>query len=526
MDEERVEELTVEMEQGFYFLGCTAIEDKLQNKVPDTIANLRDGGIIVWVLTGDKIETAISIGFSCQLLTPAMDRIQVDSEVTEEIERQLDAAIVEVSTINESGVVYALVVSGMSLLKIMAPGKEAIAEKFLKIADNCAAVLACRVSPKQKADIVRFIRAKKPDARTLAIGDGANDVNMITAAHVGVGISGLEGQQAVRASDYAIAQFSFLQRLLFVYGRESYRRNANLVCYNFYKNVLLVMPLFFYGTVSVFSGVILYNNWTYQFFNILFTSFPIMVYSLFDKERSFQELHDNPIHYQPGLHSQHFNVKIFWYWIIEAMLQSVAILFISLFAVCAITTDGEEGRMDNMYVGGVLVLALVVLVANIKVVTFTFSHYWFSVLISFLSIVVLFLFSAILTEWLPISEFLENYDSRGSTVKMLANPMAWFAIFAVLYLCFMLTPISTVLKETIFAVKHWRLSRAKSIRKRLATVDMSQSKWQKDKFVRPYTGFAYSGAPGQTPQITDPNWMVNKVMAHALATSRTTKSDP
>jgi len=134
-----------------------------------------------------------------------MDRIQVDSEVTEEIERQLDAAIVEVSTINESGVVYALVVSGMSLLKIMAPGKEAIAEKFLKIADNCAAVLACRVSPKQKADIVRFIRAKKPDARTLAIGDGANDVNMITAAHVGVGISGLEGQQAVRASDYAIA---------------------------------------------------------------------------------------------------------------------------------------------------------------------------------------------------------------------------------------------------------------------------------------------------------------------------------
>ena len=131
-----------------------------------------------------------------------------------------------------------------------------------------------------------------------------------------------------------------------------------------------------------------------------------------------------------------------------------------MFAVCAITTDGDEGRMDNYYVGGFLVLALVVLVANIKVATFSYSHYWFSVLAMVLSVLFLFLWSAILTEWLPISEFLENYDSRGSTSKMVDNGMAWIAVFAVLYLCFMLTPISTVLKDTIFTVKHWRLSRA------------------------------------------------------------------
>jgi phospholipid-transporting ATPase len=86
----------------------------------------------------------------------------------------------------------------------------------------------------------------------------------------------------VRASDYAIAQFSFLQKLLLVYGLESYRRNSNLIGYNFYKNVLVVAPLFFYGSLSVFCGVILYNNWTYNFYNISFTSFPIMIYALFD----------------------------------------------------------------------------------------------------------------------------------------------------------------------------------------------------------------------------------------------------
>jgi len=105
-------------------------------------------------------------------------------------------------------------------------------------------VIACRVSPKQKAEIVQLVRRVYPRVSTLSIGDGANDVNMITAAHVGVGISGLEGQQAARAGDYAIGQFKFMQSLLFVHGREAYRRNSYLVCYIFYKNILFVLPQF------------------------------------------------------------------------------------------------------------------------------------------------------------------------------------------------------------------------------------------------------------------------------------------
>lgn len=97
---------------------------------------------------------------------------------------------------------FALVVSGEAFLRIS--NYPEMKEHFLEIAERCSVVLACRVSPKQKAEIVQFIREKYPTTRTLAIGDGANDVNMITQAHVGVGISGLEGQQASRAADYSI----------------------------------------------------------------------------------------------------------------------------------------------------------------------------------------------------------------------------------------------------------------------------------------------------------------------------------
>lgn len=115
-------------------------------------------------------------------------------------------------------------------------------------------MLCCRVSPRQKAEVVELIKNVKKGVTTLSIGDGANDVSMIAAANIGVGISGLEGQQAARAADYSIGQFRFLKVLLFVHGRECYRRNSYLVIYFFYKNLLLVMPIWIYGYFSLYSG--------------------------------------------------------------------------------------------------------------------------------------------------------------------------------------------------------------------------------------------------------------------------------
>jgi phospholipid-transporting ATPase len=136
-------------------------------------------------------------------------------------------------------------------------------DEFYELATNSSVVIACRVSPMQKAQIVTMVRHKNNKCISLAIGDGANDVNMITSAHIGVGISGLEGQAAARASDYAIGQFKFLKPLMFFHGRECYRRNSYTVGYMFYKNVLLVFPIFFFGLMSLFSGQAIYENYMY-----------------------------------------------------------------------------------------------------------------------------------------------------------------------------------------------------------------------------------------------------------------------
>ena len=129
-----------------------------------------------------------------------------------------------------------------------------------------------------------MIKNRYPNKVTLAIGDGANDVNMIQQAHVGVGIQGKEGQQAARTADYAIGQFQFLKPLMFQHGRESYRRISFLILYNFYKNVLYIIVQFMFGYNSLFSGQTLYEKYIYQMYNITMTSLPIMWYALYDFE--------------------------------------------------------------------------------------------------------------------------------------------------------------------------------------------------------------------------------------------------
>jgi len=141
---------------------------------------------------------------------------------------------------------------------------------------------------------VKLVIEYRNGVTTLAIGDGANDVNMITSAHIGIGISGLEGQQAARSSDYAIGQFRFLKNLLFVHGREAYRRNSYLILYMFYKNVIYVLPIWWYGFNTFFSGTQIYNTLLYNSYNIFFTGMPICWFSTFDWQHSKEKLLTTP----------------------------------------------------------------------------------------------------------------------------------------------------------------------------------------------------------------------------------------
>lgn len=244
--EARLEEVSDRIEKELMLLGGTAIEDRLQDGVPDTISLLGDAGIKLWVLTGDKVETAINIGFSCNLLNNEMDLILFDLG-----EGDVEAASAllnkHLETFGMTGSdeelaaarlnheppapTHALVIDGESLKLVL---HDELRQRFLLLCKQCRSVLCCRVSPAQKAAVVQLVK-NGLDVMALSIGDGANDVAMIQEADVGVGIAGEEGRQAVMSSDYAIGQFRFLQRLVLVHGRWSYRRLAETIANFFYK---------------------------------------------------------------------------------------------------------------------------------------------------------------------------------------------------------------------------------------------------------------------------------------------------
>ena len=244
--ENKIEVVSDAIERDLTLIGGTAIEDRLQDGVPDTIALLGEAGIKLWVLTGDKVETAINIGFSCNLLNNDMDLIvfKVNEDQPESAEAELDRHLAsfgitgsdeELVAARKSheppGPTHAIVIDGDALKLVL---EDELRQKFLLLCKKCKSVLCCRVSPSQKAAVVQMVK-NGLDVMTLSIGDGANDVAMIQEADVGVGIAGEEGRQAVMSSDYAIGQFRFLQRLVLVHGRWSYRRLGETIANFFYK---------------------------------------------------------------------------------------------------------------------------------------------------------------------------------------------------------------------------------------------------------------------------------------------------
>lgn len=205
----------------------------------------------------------------------------------------------------------------------------------------CKAVVCCRVSPLQKALVVKLVK-KSTTSPLLAIGDGANDVSMIQAAHIGVGISGVEvslarrrsrfvadtpqGLQAARSADVAISQFRFLRKLLLVHGSWSYQRLSKLILYSFYKNITFALCLFWYSWFNDFSGQIAFEGWTMTFYNVVFTILPPLVIGIFDQFVSARMLDRYPQLYQLGQKNYFFAPITFWYWVGNAFYHSVVSL--------------------------------------------------------------------------------------------------------------------------------------------------------------------------------------------------------
>ncbi|MBE3044537.1 phospholipid-translocating P-type ATPase [Candidatus Bathyarchaeota archaeon] len=330
--DEKMEEVADFIEQDLFLIGGTAIEDRLQDGVPDTIELLGKAGIKLWVLTGDKVETAINIGFSCNLLNNDLELIHLKVDEDEEgtvpdehflgiLEKELDDNLRKFGMTGDDAELAAakknheppapthgLVIDGFTLRWVL---HEDLRQKFLLLCKQCKSVLCCRVSPAQKAAVVSMVK-NSLDVMTLSIGDGANDVAMIQEADVGVGIAGVEGRQAAMSSDYAIAQFRFLSRLILVHGRWSYRRLGECIPNFFYKNIIWVFSIFWFGIYSDFDMTYVFEYSYILMFNLLFTSLPVAIMGILDQDVSDTISLEVPQLYRRGIERLDWTQLKFW----------------------------------------------------------------------------------------------------------------------------------------------------------------------------------------------------------------------
>ncbi|KAL6006940.1 putative phospholipid-transporting ATPase 9 [Asimina triloba] len=369
-----VDQVIEKIEKDLILLGATAVEDKLQNGVPECIDKLAQAGIKIWVLTGDKMETAINIGLLRQgmqqititLDTPGIQALEKQGDKSAIAKASRESVIQQISdgqslvSVASGGLdAFALIIDGKSLTYAL---EDNVKNMFLELAIACASVICCRSSPKQKALVTRLVKLGTRKT-TLAIGDGANDVGMLQEADIGIGISGVEGMQAVMSSDIAIAQFRFLERLLLVHGHWCYRRISSMICYFFYKNIAFGFTLFLFEAYASFSGQAAYNDWYMSFYNVFFTSLPVLALGVFDQDVSARFCLKFPMLYQEGVQ----NVLFSWLRILGWMLNGVCSAII-IFFFCTKSLEHQAFRKGGEVVGleilGTTMYTCVVWVAN------------------------------------------------------------------------------------------------------------------------------------------------------------------
>lgn len=446
--DEKLDAVYEEIENNMILIGATAIEDKLQDGVPDTIANLAMAGIKIWVLTGDKQETAINIGYSCQLITDEMEEVFiVDGETYDSVQKQLQDALddikrilnenkkekEEVSFVNggfangqtanvsspdlQHSNEFALVINGHSLIHALHHDMEQL---LLDLGCSCKAVICCRVTPLQKAMVVDLVKRNKKSI-TLAIGDGANDVSMIKTAHIGVGISGQEGMQAVLASDFSFCQFRYLERLLLVHGRWSYFRMCKFLKYFFYKNFAFTLCHFWYAFFCGFSAQTLFDPYFITFYNVFYTSLPVLMMGVFDQDVNEYYSIRYPKLYTPGLENTLFNKKVFAWSITEGIITSLVLFFIPYGAFHdAVSSSGTD--MADSQAFGVVVASILVVVVNLRCGMDT--SYWtgFSHVVVWGSCI--FYYCFILAFYAPVF----NYVYQGTAYQVFGSAKFWFCL--------------------------------------------------------------------------------------------------
>ncbi|VDM30977.1 unnamed protein product [Hydatigera taeniaeformis] len=433
------------IEQDLELVGATAIEDKLQDEVPQTIANMLAAGISIWVLTGDKQETAVNIGtsavvvtfsfessclqvlvarLSCRLINPEQVQLIIDGNNLDTVRDQLFECSNELKKELSEGREVALIVTGKALELLLTTQCQ---REFFEIAHKSSSVICCRVSPWQKAEVVRLARTFTNDI-TLAIGDGANDVGMIQAAHIGVGIYGVEGRQAACSSDYAIAQFRFLNKLLLVHGAWSFNRITKVILYSFYKNICLYVIQFWFGMVSGFSGQIIFDRWSMALYNVAFSAAPPLALGLFERNMSAKNCLKLPVLYKETQRTTTFDKVTFLTWLVNGVFHSAILFWIPLFAFHSDVAD-PNGHIGSRLVVGNTVYTCVVVTVCLKAGLEHTAWTVFSHLAIWGTIALWFLFLIVYSHLYPT--FPIGPEMVGMDVMCFSSPIFWLLLIVV-----------------------------------------------------------------------------------------------
>jgi magnesium-transporting ATPase (P-type) len=454
----------LEREAQLTYIGCMGLEDQLQNLVPEAIQDFLAADIKVWMITGDKLETAKNIGIACNLIDPDMsavftpeddlatciDKFQnsrlievtgqwasltQDSEELAKLFQALDPTnsgrvdfheikmclsalklpmsdakvgaifeqenkergidlgqfikVMQSTKLSSYEAVKADIEEGIQRYKditdhiafpistlvnreaflVMFPGKhhagaeqvpeadlEALRAKFFYLASLSKSVVFARAEPAMKKKMVTEIQLRVPQATTLAIGDGANDTDMIMAAHVGVGIAGVEGTAATNSADYAIGTFRMLHTLLFVHGFWSYNRMTALVVIIFFKAILMAFSGYYFGFLSAFSGQQFFNDPPFIVYNVVFTALPVMSVSILGKALNRTTLQNNPACYKEQRGTA-FTLKVFLSWVFRAILYATIVFWIPIASI-----TGQRERTDVLWWYSTTVIIILVFI--------------------------------------------------------------------------------------------------------------------------------------------------------------------
>jgi phospholipid-translocating ATPase len=442
--QEKIERVGEQIESQLELVGATAIEDKLQKGVPETIDKLRRANIKLWMLTGDKRETAINIGHSCRLVKDYSEVVILDHE-TGEVERTI---ITLTANIKKGKVAHCVVVVDGQTLSFI-ESDEILMARFFNLAILVDSVICCRASPKQKAFLVRSVRKQVTDSITLAIGDGANDIAMIQEAHVGIGITGKEGLQAARISDYSIAQFRFLLKLLLVHGRWNYIRVCKYTLGTFWKETLFYLTQALYQRWNGYTGTSLYEPWGLSMFNTLFTSLAVIFLGIFEKDLAASTLLAVPELYTKGQQHGGFSVRIYLGWAFMAVCEAMIVYFtmLGLFGEALISMD------NTVYPLGLLTFTACVIVINVKLQCLEIhNRSILSAVVMFISIGGWFLWNILLAASYKDSTSGKGiYDVKGNFFNRTGRSLAFWVVLLLIVVAVVLFEVTvSTIRATLF----------------------------------------------------------------------------